>query len=66
MLLFGSALFSFMSGLLIDAIITLKNVDKEYDDEDELHKFFDTMKNNFNEGRNLPKKLREDIVTHLK
>ena len=66
MLLFGSALFSFMSGLLIDAIITLKNVDKEYDDEDELHKFFDTMKHNFNEGLDLPKKLREEIVTHLK
>ena len=55
-----------MSGLLIDAIITLKNVDKEYDDEDELHKFFDTVKHNFNEGRDLPKNLREDIVTHLK
>ena len=65
MLLFGSALFSFMSGLLIDAILTLKNVDKEYDDEDELYKFFDTIKHNYNYGMDLPKNLKDRILVHL-
>lgn len=65
MLLFGSALFSFMSGLLIDAILTLKNVEKEYDDEDELYKFFDTLKHNYNYGMDLPKDLKDRILVHL-
>lgn len=65
MLLFGSALFSFMSGLLINAIIILKNVDKEYDDEDELYKFFDTIKHNFNGGLDLPQWLKNRIFIHL-
>lgn len=36
-LLFGGAVFSFMSGMLIEAIITLGNIDNDIDDSDKLN-----------------------------
>ena len=37
----------------------------EHDDEDELYKFFDTLKHNYNYGMDLPKGLKDRILVHL-
>ena len=37
MLLSGSAVFSYMSGILIEAIMTIGNIDKDVDDSDQLN-----------------------------
>lgn len=54
-----------MSGLLIDAIIRLEKFDQEFDDSDELNKFFDTLKHNFNGGVGINPQLRKDITEFL-
>lgn len=66
MLLFGGAVFSYMSGILIDAILTIGNVDKDIDDWEKLAQFFNTLKCNFNGGADTNKKLKEEIKEYLK
>ena len=46
-----------MSGILIDAILTIGNVDKDIDDWEKLAQFFNTLKCNFNGGADTNKKL---------
>jgi len=65
LLLSGGAVFAFMSGLLIDAIMHLNKFDREFDDGDELNKFFDTLKRNFNGGVDIKLKLRLEITEFL-
>lgn len=61
----GGAVFATMSGLLIDAIMHLNKFDQEFDDGDELNKFFDTLKRNFNGGVDIKLKLRLEITEFL-
>jgi hypothetical protein len=65
LLLSGGAVFATMSGLLIDAIMHLNKFDQEFDDGDELNKFFDTLKRNFNGGVDIKLKLRLEITEFL-
>ena len=64
-LLFGVMLFSIFMGQLIDMIYKLDNLDDDFNQDDELEKFFLMFRDQFNYGKPLNRKIEMDITNHF-
>jgi hypothetical protein len=64
-LLSGVALFSYFMGYLLEMLIKVKDLDKDFENEEELERFFGLLKH-FNKGRSVDPKLHQDIVNNCK
>ena len=53
LLLFGVMIFSYIIGVFNQMMDNFRAMQADYEDEDELNKFFEVMKK-FNSGRRLP------------
>ena len=63
-LLFGVAIFSFIMGELQSMIVKLENLDKDFNEESSLEKFF-ILITKFNGGLLLDQNIKDDIMEHF-